>query len=185
MKRFELVLVVLLLLSTITSFQLMSDHTEAQSETSIDEARTFVVNASIHSDYEQIVVDKIELEISGKFETLNELCYDKYSDGVISNYIENYQKGYGASKVSIDYIKTYTRIEDLVEVEANIPYGLVNAFNSNDNSKVVFVLYNYTNTAKSVYDQIMRLKNGLVGQYFVVSEFDDALYLTYIQFLGN
>ena len=187
MKRYGVVLLVVLLLSTQTACKRIGDYNEATSrdDASQVEARTFVMNTSIHSEVEQIVADKIELEISGDYEKLNELCHEKYSDAVIHRFIEHYDNGYGARHISIEYIKTYSRLEDLIEVEGNIPYGLANAFNAYDGSKVVFALYRYTNTDKSVFDQMIRLKNGLIGQYFVVSEIDDGLYLTYIQNVEN
>ena len=143
------------------------------------------MNFKTNSEYEQVIVDELRIDINGNFNLLNKLTYEKISPGVISNSEESFSNGYGAKEISIDYIKTYENIEDLYQDEKNIPYGLEGTYAEHEKSKIIFIIYNYTNTEKSMSDHVMYNNNGAVSQYYIVSEIEDKLLVTYAEFTGN
>jgi hypothetical protein len=185
-----IILILVLLISCQKTKKINNENNELSEEQSkiitdnnID--REFKISTKINSEYEQVIVNKLRIRINGNYDLLNMLMYEKISPGGISNSEESFSNGYGAKEISIDYIKTYENIEDLYQDEKNIPYGLEETYAEHKKSKIIFTIYNYTNTQKSIFDQVMDHNNGAVSQYYVVSEIEDELVITYAQFTGN
>jgi hypothetical protein len=127
----------------------------------------------------------MEIKIRGNFEQLNDLYYEMFSEEVINNDIESYESGYGAKEISIDYMKTYDAFEALKVDEKVIPEGLEEAFNAHEDSKIIFIAYNYSNTEKTFREKVAYANYGGNGQYYVVSKFGGKFLITYWQFMGN
>jgi hypothetical protein len=185
-----IILILLLLISCQKTKKINNENNElsnVQSKTITDNNidREFKISTKINSEYEQVIVDELRIDINGNFDQLNKLTYEKISPGVISNSEESFSNGYGAKEISIDYIKTYENIEDLYQDEKNIPYGLEETYAEHEKSKIIFIIYNYTNTEKSMSDHVMYNNNGAVSQYYIVSEIEDKLLVTYAEFTGN
>jgi len=189
-KIIFIILILLLLISCKTTKKTNNEINELSEElnktiTSNSFDREFKINTKINGDYEQIIVDKLRIKTNGNYDRLKVLMHEEISQGVISNSEEQLSNGYGAKEISIDYIKTYNNIENLYKDEKNIPYGLKETYDEHNNSKIVFIIYNYTNTEKSISDQVMAHNNGAVSQYYIVSEIEDELVITYAQSTGN
>lgn len=186
-----IILILLLLISCQKTKKINNENNElsnVQSKTITDNNidREFKISTKINSEYEQVIVDELRIDINGNFDQLNMLMYEKISPGVISNSKDSFSNGYGAKEISIDYIKTYENIEDLYQDEKNIPYGLEETYAEHEKSKIIFIIYNYTNTEKSMSDHVMyNNNNGAVSQYYIVSEIEDKLLVTYAEFTGN
>lgn len=184
----------MLILLLLTSCQSNNeDHdllTTEPSETTTEISRTqeerkFNITTTIGSAYEQVVIDSMEIKIRGNFEQLNDLYYEMFSEEVINNDIESYESGYGAKEISIDYMKTYDAFEALKVDEKVIPEGLEEAFNAHEDSKIIFIAYNYSNTEKTFREKVAYANYGGNGQYYVVSKFGGKFLITYWQFMGN
>lgn len=198
MRKGALLMLILLLLTSCQSDNKAPDNlptestsvttepTEATAEINrTQNTRKFHVTINVESAYEQVVVDSMAIKISGNYEQLNGLFYEKFSEGVLSNAIKSYEAGYGAKEISIDYIKTYDTYEALKEDETYIPEDLETAFTAYDESKIIFIAFNSANTYQTFIEKVSYANYGGNGQYYVVSKIDDAYLITYRQFLGN
>jgi hypothetical protein len=191
MRKSILFMLILLLLTSCQSNN--EDHdllTTEPSETTTEISRTqeerkLNITTTIGSAYEQVVIDSMEIKIRGNFEQLNDLYYEMFSEEVINNDIESYESGYGAKEISIDYMKTYDAFEALKVDEKVIPEGLEEAFNAHEDSKIIFIAYNYSNTEKTFREKVAYANYGGNGQYYVVSKFGGKYLITYWQFMGN
>lgn len=168
------------------STSVTKEPTEATAEINrTQNTRKFHVTTNVESAFEQVVIDSMAIKISGNYEQINDLFYEKFSEGVLSNAIKSYEAGYGAKEISIDYIKTYDTYEALKEDETYIPEDLETAFTAHDESKIIFIAFNYANTDQTFIEKVAYANYGGNGQYYVVSKIDDAYLITYRQFLGN